>query len=59
MDNGRDDRDVVGRTAGVPPRKEYRPPTLVRIEVGRRTASGNRPDLHESTSEGASYCSGS
>ena len=44
-------------TADTPARKEYRPPTWTRIEVGRGSASGSEGLPYEcSEYSGAPYC---
>ena len=49
-------REMDGRrSAEAPERKEYRPPIINRIDVGRRTASGVNPaDTEENA--GVEYC---
>jgi len=54
MDQNNEEADGR-RSAETPERKEYHPPTISRIDAGRRTATGS---LQSFTEEewGASYC---
>lgn len=48
MDRTHEDTDT-SLAAGEPQRKEYRPPVLTRIDVGRGTANGSDPHVSENT----------